>query len=55
METQPILEVIQTLHILTNSTIGRLAVVGVLSKGDLLEILVSLLSISEKGGSIAQR
>ena len=48
METSPVLEVIQTLHVLTHSTIGRLAVVSVLSKGDLLEILVSLFGIAIK-------
>jgi hypothetical protein len=41
METLPVLEVIQTLHLLTSSTVGRLAVVNVLGKGQFLEILVS--------------
>jgi hypothetical protein len=49
METLQVLEVIQTLHLLTSSTIGRLAVVNVLSKGDLLEILVSFSSLHLAG------
>jgi hypothetical protein len=40
METMQVLEAIQTLHLLTSNTYGRLAAVSVLSKGDLLDILV---------------
>jgi hypothetical protein len=43
METMPVLEAIQTLHSLTFNTYGRLAVVNVISKGDLLDILIRLL------------
>ena len=49
METMEVLEAIQTLHGLTFNTYGRLAVVSVLSKGDLLDILIRLVQVCSLG------